>query len=147
LWTPDYSTILKGNELKKLFNLFFVLGVLLIGCSPSNLLSELTDNRWKAAEILYKDISTYESIEEEAYLNFDIDGNLSGSTGCNKFNGSYKLEGNNITLDAGSIILLICSGSTEMDFLEALRQTTEFKIEGQNLYLLKDSKAVMKLTH
>jgi heat shock protein HslJ len=133
--------------LERLFSLFFVIVVLLIGCSQSNRISELTDKRWKATEILYKDISTYESIEEEVYLNFDEDGNLSGSTGCNKFNGSYKLERNKITLDAGTMTKMMCYGSAEMDFLEALRQTTEFKIEGQNLYLLKDSKAVMKLTH
>ena len=133
--------------MKRLFSLIFVILVLMISCSPTNLISELTDKRWKAAEILDKNISTYESIEEEAYLNFDKDGNLSGSTSCNKFNGSYKLEGNNITLDAGTMTKMMCYGSAEMDFLEALRQTTKFKLEGQNLYLLKDSKVVMKLTH
>lgn len=132
--------------MKKLFSLLFVIVVLLIGCSPSNLISELADKRWKAAEILDKDISTYESIEEEAYIYFDKDGNLSGSTSCNKFNGSYKLEGNSITLDVGTMTKIMCYGSAEMDFLEALRQTTKFKLEGQNLYLLKDSKAVTKLT-
>jgi len=133
--------------MERSFGLCFVIVVLLIGCSQSNLISELTDKRWKAIEILYKNISTYESIEEEAYLNFDKDGNLSGSTGCNKFNGSYKLEGNNIILDAGSITKMMCYDSADMDFLEALRQTTKFKLEGKNLYLLKDGKAVMKLTH
>jgi heat shock protein HslJ len=132
--------------LKRLFSLFFVIILLLIGCSPSNLISELADKRWKAAEILDKDISTYESIEEEAYLYFDRDGNLSGSTSCNTFNGTYKLEGNNITLDAGTMTKMMCYGSAEMDFLEALRQTTKFKLEGQDLYLLRDGKAVMKLT-
>ncbi len=146
MWAPDYSTILKGNELKKLFNLFFVLGVLLIGCSPSNLITELADKRWKAVEILDKKISAYESIDEDAYVYFDKDDNLSGSTSCNKFNGSYKLEGNNISLDAGTMTKMMCYGSAEMDFLEALRLTTKFTLEGQYLYLLKDSKAVMKLT-
>lgn len=108
---------------------------------------DLSGKQWKATEILDKDISTYETNEEEAYMYFDKDGNLSGSTSCNKFNGSYKLEGNNITLDAGTMTKMMCYGSAEMDFLEALRQTTKFKLEGQNLYLLKDSKVVMKLTH
>jgi heat shock protein HslJ len=133
--------------MERSFSLSFVIVVLLIGCSQSIRISELTDKRWKATEILYKDISTYKSIEEEAYLNFDKDGNLSGYTSCNKFNGSYKLEGNDITLAVGSITKMMCYGSAEMDFLEAFRQTTKFKLEGQNLYLLKDGKAVMKLTH
>ncbi|HEY6625777.1 MAG TPA: META domain-containing protein, partial [Ignavibacteriaceae bacterium] len=89
--------------MKRLFSISFAIILLLVGCCPSNLISELADKRWKAAEIIDKDISTYESIEEEAFMYFDKDGNLSGSTSCNKFNGSYKLEGNNITLDAGTM--------------------------------------------
>lgn len=132
--------------MKILFCLFFVIVFQLTSCSQANLISELSNNRWKAVEILGKDISSYESIEEEAYLNFKNDGELSGSTSCNTFSGSYKAEGNSITLDVSTMTKMMCYGSAELDFLQALRQTTKFTLEGQNLYLLNATKVVMKLT-
>ena len=126
--------------------LIFVIIVQLVGYSQTNNSIGLTEKRWKTSEILGKEISTYESIEEEAFVYLDSEGNLSGSTSCNTFNGSYNIDGKNVTLEVSTMTKMMCYDSAEIDFLEALRQTTKFSLEGQNLYLLNPTKVVMKLT-
>jgi heat shock protein HslJ len=45
-----------------------------------------------------------------APLTFGPDGTLSGSTGCNRFNGSYVQDGDSVTLTLGAMTEMACPG-------------------------------------
>ena len=60
-------------------------------------------------------------------LNFSDNGKLFGSTGCNSFTGSYKLEGTKLSLDPGAMTKMMCPDNTEQDFLNAINQVTNIK--------------------
>jgi heat shock protein HslJ len=67
-------------------------------------------------------------------------GRMSGSGGCNRVAGDYKLSGDQLTFGETMVITAIHCPSrlTEMEntFLEALPRVKHWKIEGQQLILL-----------
>jgi len=73
---------------------------------------------------------------------------ISGSTGCNRFLGTYAPgEGSGLKLDANGMTLKACSDAAmrqETAFLEALRQSTAYRIEGAALELLDRDRVVAR---
>ena len=76
---------------------------------------------------------------------FGNDGKLSGHSGCNNFNGNYKIYGNKASFNAGAMTKMFCPESTEADFLNALRQVTGIRLDGNKLKLLNGSDELMIL--
>jgi heat shock protein HslJ len=71
---------------------------------------------------------------------FGVDGNLTGSAGCNNYRSSYQVEGNNITIGPAATILMSCSEpegimEQESDYLAALESASSYRIERQQLML------------
>jgi heat shock protein HslJ len=71
---------------------------------------------------------------------FDKDGNLSGNSGCNTFNGSYKVSGDQITIGPLASTMKACSDpegvmEQEGQFLAALQSAAKYQIEGNVLQL------------
>ena len=59
------------------------------------------------------------------------DGLVSGSSGCNRFHGSFKAEGNALTIQALATTRMACEGEVmaqEQEFLQALQSATTWKI-------------------
>ena len=125
--------------------MLLVLAVLTNGCSSANLLSQLTGNEWNVTSLLGKTLNPSDGLKVLPTINFTEDGKLFGSTGCNNFVGSFKLEGSSLSLDPGAITKMFCPDSPEQDFLTAVKQVTNFKMDGTALNLLNGSNPVISL--
>lgn len=115
-------------------------------CGTSNIISQVIGKEWKVTSIEGKALNISELENGLPNMTFGENGNLTGFTGCNMFNGSYNLKSNLIYLESGSITKMACSDNTEMDFLFALKEVTGWRLEGNNLDLLNGDRTVMKLS-
>jgi heat shock protein HslJ len=77
-------------------------------------------------------------------LRFDQKGKLSGSTGCNQFNGDFELDGSNINLNPGAMTKMNCPGDGESKFLDALKGVSELNFEGDKLVLADQAKELLR---
>jgi heat shock protein HslJ len=79
------------------------------------------------------------SLQREAYLVLKASsGRVTGSGGCNRLTGSYKLNGDQLTFSHMSVTMMACTKGmeTEKAFLAELRNVAKWKIEGTHLELL-----------
>jgi putative lipoprotein len=76
--------------------------------------------------------------DREAHLVFREGGRLSGSDGCNRFSGSYELEGEGITLGQMLRTQMACvdTPDIEREFQAALQSASRWRIVGDRLELL-----------
>ena len=68
-----------------------------------------------------------------APLAFGADGELSGSTGCNRFGGTYTQDGTSLTIELGPMTLMACPGELgdqESAVVAALPQVASFTVDG-----------------
>jgi heat shock protein HslJ len=66
-------------------------------------------------------------------------GIVRGSTGCNGFDGSWKIAGTRVTLGLGALGTTPCGpelGRLETDYVEALRRAGSYRLRGDTLELL-----------
>ena len=92
---------------------------------------------WKATELAGKPTPTPDATRE-AHLLFQPAGRVSGSDGCNRFTGSYKLRGDTVTFGQMAGTLMACiNASAEIDraFREALKSATRLTVVGERLVL------------
>jgi len=71
---------------------------------------------------------------------FGKDGALSGNSGCNDFNGPYKVDGDQITIGPLASTMKMCSDPVgvmdqEAQYLAALQSAAKYQIEGNVLQL------------
>lgn len=76
----------------------------------------------------------------ELTADFGTDGRLTGSTGCNNYNGEYKVDGNKITIGPLASTMMFCNDPAgvmdqETQFLAALQSAATYKLEGNRLEL------------
>jgi heat shock protein HslJ len=114
-------------------------------CSTSSILTQVVGKEFIVTTIKENILEASKLENGLPRMTFGENGILTGFTGCNTFNGSHKLESNLLYLEPGSITKMMCYDLTEMDFLNALKEITRWKLEGNNLYLLNDEKPVMTL--
>jgi heat shock protein HslJ len=81
---------------------------------------------------------------------FNEDGTLSGNSGCNQYNGAYKINGDEITIGPLASTMMMCSDPAdvmdqETQYLAALQSAAKYQIEGNVLQLRTkdDALAVM----
>jgi heat shock protein HslJ len=127
--------------------LFVIVGILLVlnACSSGDPLTQLGGKEWNVTSLFGKSLDGDDITKGLPSLNFNDNGKLFGSTGCNNFTGSYKLDGTKISLDPGAMTKMFCPGDTEQDFLKAINQVTSLKMDGNTLNLLNGSSTVMSL--
>ena len=118
---------------------------LLISCTTSEKITDLENNEWKVTSIMGKSINPGNQPDGFPIINFSDNNKLFGSTGCNKFIGSFKLDKNSISLEPGALTKMFCPDSPEQDFLSAVRKVTRYKFEGEALKLLDGSTTLMTL--
>ena len=119
--------------------------LILNACSASNVLSKLSGTNWDVTNLLGKTLASEDLTKGLPSLNFGENGKLFGSTGCNNFTGDFKLDGTKLSLNPGAITKMMCPGDTEQNFLNAIKQVTNIKMNGDNLELLNGAKTVMSL--
>ena len=84
-----------------------------------------------------------------ASLTFDPSGNVSGSTGCNSFSGSYALDGSALTFGPLATTRMACeeaSMAQEASVLEALAGVSGWGVDAyEMLHLTGDTELVFVL--
>ena len=110
-----------------------------------NPMSLLTGNTWELASLLGKNLDPSQFVKGLPSLNFEDAGKLAGFTGCNNFNGNFKLDGDKLNLDPGAMTRKACPGNGEADFLSALGKVKDLKIGKDKLTLLDGADELMTL--
>lgn len=118
---------------------------LLIGCTSAEEFIALDNHEWKVTSIMGNTINPGKQPGGFPTINFSDNNKLFGSTGCNKFVGSFKQDKNTISLEPGAVTKMFCPDSPEQDFLSAIRKVSSFKLEGNVLKLLDGSTDLMTL--
>jgi heat shock protein HslJ len=74
-------------------------------------------------------------------------GQIGGSSGCNSYSGSYKVQGEKITTDAIAMTLMACADSRLMEqeqtFLGYLQNTPTFKLSAGQLQIIRSDGKVL----
>ena len=130
--------------IKRTFILLFVI-VILNSCSSRDTITELSESRWVVTAISGKTITSDETAKGLPSINFGENGKLFGSTGCNNYTGFFKLKNNSVSFNPNAMTKIMCPGNVEQNFLIAIRQVTNYKIDGDKLDLLNGSKTVISL--
>jgi heat shock protein HslJ len=74
----------------------------------------------------------------ELTANFGADGMLSGSSGCNTYSASYKIDGNKISIGPAATTMKACEQAVmdqEQQYLAALATAATYRIDGNQLEL------------
>ena len=148
LWNADSNAItfdnpllgeclLEGDTLHKLVD-----GSKYSGQNAENYIltktdTDLVDKYWKLLELYGNPISPADE-SREAHIIFHTDDNrFSGSTGCNRMMGSYRLEENSrIILSSVATSMMLCIDmETENTFKQALEAVENYSVRGDTLTL------------
>jgi len=136
-------------------NRLIYLGAMLIwvaACTtkrtPAKIESELSGT-WELNYISGPRI-TFEGLypNKKPFLKVESDsGRISGNTGCNNFNGSFRREGNGFHVNEGMMMTkMFCVGQGESTFLSTLQQIDRYALSdnGNTLNLLKGDVGLMR---
>jgi heat shock protein HslJ len=79
-------------------------------------------------------------IGTEITAEFDQDGSLAGSAGCNNYNTTYEVDGENITIGPAATTRMMCGKpegimDQENQYLAALQSAATFRMQGDKLEL------------
>ena len=133
--------------MKKLSSVLILVLILSFSSCSSvgnlNPMSLLTGNNWMLNTLMGKALDPGKFLSGIPSLNFLEGGKLSGFTGCNDFNGAFDLDGKGINLDPGAMTKKSCEGGGENDFLSALKQVSNFKVDKDKLTLMDGAKELM----
>lgn len=100
--------------------------------------AELTNTRWQLSALGDKTLDA--SSKQQPYLTLDSEGNVHGNAGCNGLNGSYQLNNDSLSFGAIATTRKACPDMTgEQAFLQALKATNGFRIDGELLTLFDDN--------
>lgn len=104
----------------------------------------LTAQKWEIEKIFGRDIEAPEG-RDEPTLKFNMDGTVTGHTGCNPINGTYTLEeGLRIKFNNMATGLALCSDVPyEREFLDILNTADNYTIADGMLSLNKARMAPM----
>ena len=88
----------------------------------------LAGSNWSVSSIAGNELPE----DSPAELRFGEDGNLSGSTGCNRFTGSFKLDGNELLAESLAVTRMACpepQAGYERDFLQILGEPCQVSFD------------------
>jgi heat shock protein HslJ len=72
----------------------------------------------------------------QAWVTFDKNGSLSGTSGCNSFGGNYKVEGDQVTFSNLASTLMACADplmTQEGTVFKVMNGTATYRIDGDIL--------------
>ena len=119
--------------------LFFCLGEPVLAGSD-----ELIGHRW-----FWKEVQGHEIEAKSAYLEFSASGRTSGSSGCNRMMGEYKINKARISFKGLASTRMFCediSGEEERLILKVLEETQSWKLDQNALnFLQADGKPIGRL--
>ncbi len=112
--------------------------VLIAGCAPLNSASggTLTGQTWVLIELAGQPLVTDSGIT----ASFSADNTVSGSAGCNRYNGTYTASGDSITFSVNMAMTMMMCEQAIMD-----QETAYINALGQvNTYSVSDSQLTLK---
>ena len=85
--------------------------------------------------------------EKKPTMVFDVTGmKVSGTTSCNSYNGTYKVDGSVIDLSAPmAMTRMACPGDGETTFVNALKKVNGWTVREETLRLMAGDLVVMHL--
>jgi heat shock protein HslJ len=106
--------------------------------------SDLTANPWTLVSFTAASGAAPATTQgQDAVLQFAKDGNLSGTTGCNNFAGTYKVDGTDLTISLGPMTRRACTDPSltaqEEALTAGLAQVTGFSLDAGTLSLTAGS--------
>lgn len=104
----------------------------------------LTGTSWVLDEVSIDGAMTA-AVDSGASINFDADSQLYGSTGCNRFTGTWSQEGDTLTVQTGATTMMACSPDLQKQeeaVLGALAASNGFSVVDDRLTLLADTDPV-----
>lgn len=115
----------------------FVVLVLLAGCSSLNSSrgGTLTGQLWVLTELAGQPLVADSGIS----ASFSTDGTVSGSAGCNRYNGKYTVSGDSLTFSVNMAMSMMMCEQAVMDqetaYIKALGQVKSYSLSGDRLSL------------
>lgn len=109
--------------------------------------SPLLNKRWKLIEMNGENVEVTEAFQSDPYVTLSMHSNkVHGSGGCNRFGGTYSLDGDKLTFVHLLATKKFCEGASEVEnqFLSELRAATGFRVVGDAMWILREGKQVMK---
>jgi heat shock protein HslJ len=105
----------------------------------------LEDRKWILASL---NGSAIPKVEQEAFLVFDpAKGSAGGDTSCNAYGGSYKVNGNKISITQIISTMRACIEDERMNiergFLDGLRSADRYEIKADELMLYRRNKLML----
>jgi len=133
---------------KTFFSLLIATASLFQSCGSTknlDIMSLLGGKSFNVESILGKALNASDFMKGLPSFNFGSDGKLTGSSGCNTFNGNFKVDGKTLSIDPGAMTRMACPGTGESDFLNAVKQVNGLKAVGNKIKLLNGANEVMSL--
>ncbi|MXV38662.1 META domain-containing protein [Flavobacteriaceae bacterium Ap0902] len=92
---------------------------------------------WKLLELDGEKVTFAENQEKEQFMIFKTGDKVYGFTGCNYFNGSFELEGDNeISFDQNmATTMMACQDIDESKYLQVFKNAETYKVSNNKLYL------------
>lgn len=112
--------------------------------ASTTVVKKLTDETWTWVKtdgendivVTPKNISAFT-------ITLNATGTINGTTDCNNFFGTYKLETNELTFGPLGATKMFCENSQENDFMNILQKVTEYSISEDNNLILKSASGTM----
>jgi putative lipoprotein len=114
--------------------LFLVLAAATMSASAAD--ASLLDTRWTLESV--RGMTPVGGRGGQAQMVLGPDGELSGSTGCNRMGGGFTVDGETIAFGPIRTTRMYCADAyrTEQELLKAFREVGRFVITGDRLELL-----------
>ncbi len=129
--------------MKKIFAAAALLGAMTACCGTKEN-CELEGTTWKLVSMEGIPASAIESEEDAFTLTFDrTEHLLAGRTNCNRFFGSYELDGEKLTLGEMGMTRMACPDMEYEDaFVRMFDRIDGYRIDGERLTLLEGSETL-----
>lgn len=111
-----------------------------LGCGDSG--ASLENVRWILTEYAETDGSTAEALGSTEVDATFVDGNVSGTGGCNTYRGGYEADGASLSISPVSSTMMACDQpilDQETAFFAAMSAVASYEIENNNLVLMNDA--------
>jgi len=120
------------------------------GCAsttPTSSKASLTNTYWKLTELDGARVSMTPEQEREVRITLDDNGKVTGFTGCNQVMGGYTVAADVLRFTQLAGTRMMCpppAMQLESAVLANLNSVTGFRIDGEQLILLKDGAPVAR---
>ena len=114
--------------------------------TPMDPMTALAGSRWNLQTLAGRAFQLPEGVENP-YITLGTDGALSGFNGCNSLMGTMKVDAGSLSFPGLGSTKKFCDNAkaTESGFMNALRATNSFTLDGDVLTLLDKEKELATL--